>query len=64
MIDGNKQGETPPPGSDAAVAAGCTCPVFDNAKGKGLPGGMYWINSGCPLHGTHGYVREERSEDD
>ena len=45
--------ETPPPGSDDAVAAGCLCPVHDNARGRGMPGPdgpMYWIADGCPLH--------------
>ena len=42
------------PGSLNAEAAGCTCPVLDNARGAGLPradGGVdYWINEHCPLH--------------
>ena len=38
------------PGSDAAVALGCICPVVDNARGKGLPGGSFWITAGCPVH--------------
>lgn len=40
----------PTPGSDEAVTSGCTCPVMDNARGKGLPGGNFWISEGCPLH--------------
>ena len=42
----------PPPGSDAAVALGCTCPVLDNAHGRGYMGraGMYVFSLGCPLH--------------
>jgi len=52
---------TPPPGSPEAVAAGCTCPVLDNAHGRGAiirdstgraqpneP--LYWITAGCPVH--------------
>lgn len=41
------------PGSADAVARGCTCPVMDNAHGKGLAGDgkAYWITMGCPLHG-------------
>jgi hypothetical protein len=46
------------PGAPAAVAAGCTCPIMDNAHGAGAPGSyshpdgpFFWINSGCPLHG-------------
>lgn len=42
---------TPPnPGSDAAIDAGCTCPVLDNAHGRGV-NGLYWIAANCPLHG-------------
>jgi hypothetical protein len=45
----------PKPGSDAALAQGCMCPVLDNAHGKGRGGdGDRWgfyINEGCPLHG-------------
>lgn len=26
---------TPKPGSDDAIARGCTCPVLDNARGRG-----------------------------
>lgn len=45
----------PPPGSDAAIRAGCTCPVLDNAHGAGIGGGLWWIDSECPLHGADGY---------
>ena len=38
------------PGSPAAVANGCTCPVSDNANGAGIGGGHYWIQRGCPVH--------------
>jgi hypothetical protein len=42
------------PGSAAAVAAGCTCPVDDNQGGAGwqLPDGtITWdVARGCPLH--------------
>lgn len=45
----------PNPGSDAAIKQGCTCPVMDNAHGKGIMGDGenhgYWITAGCPLHG-------------
>lgn len=35
------------PGSPAAVAAGCTCPVVDNAE---RPPSLKVVNAGCPLH--------------
>lgn len=45
----------PPPGSDLALAAGCTCPVFDNRHGAGVyvgpDGPMFVMQSDCPLHG-------------
>lgn len=57
---------TPPPGSPEAVAAGCLCPVLDNAHGRGIEfvdydsmwrvtgtSRAWWRNSKCPLHG-HG----------
>lgn len=47
------QDDTPAPGSDDAVALGCTCPVMDNARGWGAWGraGVYWVEADCPLHG-------------
>lgn len=46
-----RYGTTPSPGSDAAVAMGCTCPRMDNGYGKlGDDIGMYWITDNCPLH--------------
>lgn len=46
---------TPNPGSDEAIEQGCTCPVYDNARGKGIGGNGekhgWWITAGCPLHG-------------
>lgn len=42
------------PGSDEAVAQGCTCPVMDNGHGRGayqIDGvWQFWIAFGCPLH--------------
>lgn len=40
------------PGSDEAIAAGCKCPVLDNAHGRGYLGqpGAYCFSSGCELH--------------
>lgn len=52
--------DTPPPGSDDAVALGCSCPREDNGFGRGAYGGailgadgkpVYWQDSDCPLHG-------------
>jgi len=43
----------PNPGSDEAVAAGCTCAVMDNRHGQGIPskdGPLFWISGDCPLH--------------
>jgi hypothetical protein len=46
------------PGSDEARAAGCLCPVLDNAHGRGaygLEGGegaLFWCDTRCPLHGV------------
>lgn len=45
---------TPNPGSDAAIDAGCTCPVMDNAHGLGVVlknKTLFWTNADCPLHG-------------
>lgn len=43
----------PNPGSDAALDAGCLCPVLDNSHGYGYMGqkGVFCINSACPMHG-------------
>lgn len=45
---------TPNPGSPEAQGRGCTCPVMDNAHGKGWmrSGDLFVINCTCPLHGT------------
>ena len=46
----------PPPGSLAALARGCTCPVLDNGHGRGCGrkdeygNPLYWIAEGCPVH--------------
>ena len=49
--------DTPTPGSDAAVAIGCTCPVLDNGHGAGamtvgdpFPGTVWWMSGDCPVH--------------
>lgn len=44
--------DAPNPGSDEAVALGCTCPVLDNGRGGGAWGdpGLFWYSAGCPVH--------------
>ena len=45
------RGQKPNPGSDEAVAMGCTCPRMDNGYGRiGGGNGPFWITGGCPLH--------------
>ena len=49
----------PSPGSDEALDAGCTCPVMENAHGRGAVGTwakpdgekVFIMQAGCPLHG-------------
>lgn len=42
------------PGSKSAINKGCTCPVLDNARGRGIPTvdgqRVFWISADCPLH--------------
>ena len=48
--------QVPAPGSPEATKQGCTCPVFDNCKGRGCGltdkdgNPLYYINEKCPLH--------------
>lgn len=44
----------PTPGSDEAIKQGCTCPVLDNAHGRGAYGkeDTFWISSDCPIHAS------------
>ena len=49
MNGGQSQTTTPTPGSDAAVALDCKCPVMDNERGRGI-NGNFWITDGCPIH--------------
>jgi hypothetical protein len=44
---------TPNPGSDAAIDAGCRCPVLDNGHGRGYMGiaGLFVYVQSCPVHG-------------
>lgn len=56
-----------PPGSPAAVEAGCLCPVYDNHHGEGRPAGgfqaLFWITLDCPLHGRAIPQPEMESDD-
>ncbi len=47
-----KKGRRPNPGSDKAIALGCTCAVLDNAHGKGYMGqkGVFVMSADCKLH--------------
>lgn len=42
----------PNPGSDKAIEMGCTCPVLDNAHGRGYMGNTeaFVMVVDCPLH--------------
>lgn len=55
--------KTPPnPGSRAAVALGCTCPVMDNSNGAGFSSKgrtCFWIDGGCPVHTAKGTKDED-----
>jgi hypothetical protein len=44
--------QKPDPGSDAALSAGCLCPVFDNNFGTAapVPPDGWLIVPGCPVH--------------
>lgn len=47
-----KKTETPPPGSEEAVLAGCKCAVWDNHHGQGWhgSGNLFVMTEDCPLH--------------
>jgi hypothetical protein len=49
------------PGSDAAIATGCTCPVLDNGHGAGIGKGRYWISGACPVHGDAAHMRRRQA---
>jgi hypothetical protein len=51
--------DTPNPGSDEAVASGCTCPVLDNGRGLGYLGvkGLFVYSGACPMHRKSDEVR-------
>lgn len=48
--------DTPKPGSDAALDAGCACAVLDNNHGHWAPvlgpdgEDLWWVTLGCPVH--------------
>ncbi len=52
--------DRPNPGSEEALALGCTCPFGDNCGGRGAWGTdtkpdnekVFWKSGNCPLHGT------------
>ena len=46
-----------PPGSEQAVARGCSCPVVDNKRGKGAyvdgeGNPLFWFSAECSMHGA------------
>lgn len=47
--------DVPNPGSRAARAWGCKCPMFENNHGKTPPrdGGGWFIDIECPVHREH-----------
>ncbi len=47
---GQEKNSTLAPGSDAALDAGCRCPVLDNEHGRGMAPGVFVMNEDCPLH--------------
>lgn len=51
----------PNPGSDAALAIGCRCPVMDNSHGQGIYclGEDWWISADCPVHWIHGRINPD-----
>jgi hypothetical protein len=57
--------EIPNPGSQEALDMGCSCPVMDNAYGKGSgftddegkP--VFWYTEGCPVHKSNVIYWEE-----
>jgi len=48
--------DLPNPGSDAALDLGCTCPVLDNAHGRGVGKDpktgetLFWYTADCKVH--------------
>lgn len=55
------------PGSDEAIARGCTCPVLDNGHGNeelALVRGGFFISEDCPIHNKFGDTKDENQQDD
>jgi len=53
-MDKEEDKVVPNPGSDEAIALGCSCPVLDNSHGKGYMGmeGIFVFSGGCAVHST------------
>lgn len=56
------------PGSKSAINKGCTCPVLDNHRGKGIPTvdgkPVFWISADCPLHANpDDYLTDDPEEE-
>jgi hypothetical protein len=57
MLTNPPRVETPAPGSDDALACGCTCPIVLNRHGEGIgqvgaePCFWYWLDHRCLVHG-------------
>lgn len=56
------------PGSAEAVKNGCTCPIMDNCRGRGIPAGkggeiVFYMSENCPLHGLNTVTKEECQDD-
>ena len=52
------------PGSDEAIKQGCTCPIYDNAGGRGAWGSegenaVFWVSGDCPLHAKQNDVDDD-----
>ena len=62
----NEEWNIMPPGSDAAITKGCTCPILDNGYGRGMVFDgirQWWIAEDCPLHGGQRFYSEVQDAD-
>lgn len=52
------------PGSKETTAKDCTCPVIDNAHGRGHLGDGekygFWIDGQCPIHGGEALIETRK----